>query len=75
MDLNTLVLTVHKMSGDNALPLEAKRECDIQAQVTLHENPMSKRAVEHNLGLMDPLNDLNSFVSINNQPVVATPLT
>ena len=47
--MSSVTAILSKLSVDNAVLLKAKRERDIGVQVALHMNPMSKRAVEHNM--------------------------
>jgi hypothetical protein len=55
--------------------LQAKREQDIGVQVSLYSNPISKRAVEHNMGLQDIITDLVEAITFNGQVVQASPTT
>ena len=47
-----------KLSVDKSMLLKSKRERDIAGQVALYTNPMSKRAVEHNMRLANIVTDL-----------------
>ena len=49
---------------DNVVLMKAKRERDIGIQVALYSNPMSKRAIEHIMGLADIVADLVDAVSL-----------
>ena len=56
--MGSLGAILSKLSVDNTVLLRAKRERNIAVQVGLYTNPMSKRAVEHNLRLQDLITDL-----------------
>ena len=45
---------------------------DIQAKVSAHTNPMSKRLVEHDLRLLDCLDDLQGFLTVDGAAVEVT---
>ena len=52
---------------------KAKRERDIYVQMALYSNPMSKRAVKHNMRMQDHLTDLVDCLTFVGQVLVATP--
>jgi hypothetical protein len=60
-DMGILGLALKKLTEDNAILLQAKREADIQGKVSAHTNPMSKRSVEQDLRLLNCLDDLQGF--------------
>jgi hypothetical protein len=51
LDMGALGVILSKLSVDNSLLFKAKRERDISVQIGLYSNPMSKRAIEHNMRL------------------------
>ena len=61
MGLSSVTAISSKLSVDNVVLLKAERERDIGVQGTLYTNPMSKRAIEHNMPLADIVADLVDF--------------
>ena len=72
LDLGSLGVIISKLRTDNCLLKKAKRERDIGAEVALYSNPMSKRAVEHNMRLADVLTDLVASLSFGGHVLQAT---
>ena len=61
--MGSITAILSKFSVDNTVLLKAKRERDIRVQVALYTNPMSKRAIEHNMRLADIVTDLVEAIS------------
>jgi hypothetical protein len=65
---------ISQLSVDNSLLKKAKRERDIDVQMALYSNPMSKRAIEHDMRLADVVTDMVDSLSYCGQVLQATPL-
>jgi hypothetical protein len=61
------------MAINHATLLRSKRERDIDMEVGLHTNPMSKRSVEHDMRLSDSVESIVSVMVYGNTVVQATP--
>ena len=66
-------LSLKSLTEQSAILTHAKREHDVATKVVTHTNPMSKRAIEHDLRLLDCLEDIRSFLMVDGSPVVVTP--
>jgi hypothetical protein len=71
LDVNASIMG--KLALDNATLLKSKRERDIDVEVALYSNPMSKRSVEHDMPLSDYVESMVSAIVFNNVVVQATP--
>ena len=67
-----LSLTLRNLTEQTAVLQHAKREQDIAVKVGAQTNPMSRRAVEHDLRLLDCLEDIRSYLLVDGVPVVVT---
>ena len=72
LDINSVTTILEKLSLDNVVLLKAKMERDIGIQVTLYSNPMSKRAIEHDMRLSDIVADLVDAVIFGGAIINAT---
>ena len=71
--MGTLRTVLSQLTMDNNLLLKAKRERDISVQMAIYSNPMSKRAIKHNVRMQDHLTDMVDCVTCGGQVWVATP--
>jgi hypothetical protein len=71
--MGMMSLALRNLTEQSAVLLHAKREVDVQAKVGAHSNPMSKHAVEHDLCLLDCIEDLQNFLMVNGVALVVTP--
>jgi hypothetical protein len=67
-----LSLTLKNLTEQPAVLNHAKREQDIAVKVGTQTNPMSKRAIEHDLRLLDCLEDIRSYLMVDGVPVLVT---
>ena len=72
LDMGSVAVILGQLSKDNHLLKKAKRERDITTEVALYTNPMSKRAVEHNMRMSDVLSDLVASLSCGGQVLMAS---
>ena len=70
--MGSVAVILSQLSTDNHLLKKAKRERDISTEVALYSNPMSKRAVEHNMRLADVLTDLVASLSFGGHVLQAS---
>ena len=75
LDMGSLGVILSKLSVDNSLLFKAKSERDISVQIGLYSNPMSKRAIEHNMRLGDVITDMVASLTFGGQVLQATPPT
>ena len=73
LDLISLTGMVSKLAIDHNKLLKSKRERDIDVEVGLFPNPMSKRAVEHDLRMSDSVESIVQALVFNNTIIQATP--
>jgi hypothetical protein len=73
LDVDALASIVGKMAIEHATLLKSKRERDIDVEVGLYSNPMSKRSVEHDMRLSDSVESIVSAMVHGNTVVQATP--
>ena len=69
LDMSSMGIFISQLSVDNSLLKKAKRERDIDVQMALYSNPMSKRAIEQ-----DVVTDMVDSLSYCGQVLQATPL-
>jgi hypothetical protein len=69
-DMGIFSLPLKRLTQDNALLFHHNREPDIAAKVGQHSNTMYKRSVEHDLRLMNDIDDLHSYLTVGGQPVI-----
>ena len=67
--MSSMGIFISQLSVDNSLLKKAKRERDIDVQMALYSNPMSKRAIEQ-----DVVTDMVDSLSYCGQVLQATPL-
>ena len=70
--MSSVTAILSKLSVDNAVLLKVKCKRDIRLQVALYTNPMSKRAVEHNMCLAEIVTDLVDAISFGGRLIHAT---
>ena len=73
LTMGMLSLSLKNLTEQAAVLTHAKREQDVATKVGTHTNPMSKRAIEHDLRLLDCLEDIRTYLMVDGSPVVATP--
>ena len=71
LTIGMLSLTLKSLTEQTAVLNHAKQ--DIAVKVGTQTNPMSKRAIEHDLRLLDCLEDIRSYLLVNGSPVLVTP--
>jgi hypothetical protein len=73
LTMGMLSLSLKNLTEQAAVLTHAKREQDVATKVGTHTNPMSKRAIEHDLRLLDCLEDIRTYLIVDGSPVVVTP--
>jgi hypothetical protein len=73
LDVDPLASIVGKMALEHATLLKSKRESDIDIEVGLYSNPLSKRSVEHDMRLSDIVENIVRAMVYGNTVVQATP--
>jgi hypothetical protein len=70
--LEAIASIVGKMAIEHATLLKSKRERDIDVEVGLYSNPMSKRSVEYDMRLSDSVENIVSVMVYDNTVVQVT---
>ena len=69
---NTLVSVVRVLANESRELMVARREAEIDKQVKQLSNPMSKRAVDHDLRLLDCVKNIKRVLMVGSGVLVAT---
>ena len=73
--LHSVASVVSRMALEHSTLLKSKRERDIDVEVSIYANPMSKRAVEHDMRLSDSVENIVQSLVYGNTIIKATPTT